>query len=139
MNWHLEQFSNNPSRSRDLSNWFNCSILKKSGHVLRKHALGFIVLAGSLPLASGPASSGDAETGRALARIWCAQCHVVALDQERATDVGPPFTEIANDPTKSNVSMTAWLTDPHPPMLTLSLSKKQIGDLVAYIKTLKAN
>jgi len=35
----LEQFSISRSRSRDLSNWFNCSILEESEHVLTKHAL----------------------------------------------------------------------------------------------------
>jgi mono/diheme cytochrome c family protein len=101
--------------------------------------LGIILLAGCLLTASGPASSGDADAGRALAQIWCAQCHVVAADQKQVSDVGPPFAQIANDPAKSSLSVAAWLADPHPPMPKLSLTQKQIGDLVAHIKTLRTD
>jgi mono/diheme cytochrome c family protein len=98
-----------------------------------------IMLASGLLMVSGPASSGDAVAGRALALNWCAQCHLVAADQERTSDIGPPFAQIANDPAKSDLRITAWLIDPHPPMPKLSLTQKQIGNLVAYIKTLKSD
>ena len=38
---------------------------------------------------------------------------------------------------KSKLSIAAWLTDPHPPMPKLSLSKDEIDNLVAYIETMK--
>ena len=57
----LEQFSIKWSRFRDLSNWFNCSILKESEHVLTKHALGrMLFLPFVLCSAIGPALAQEA-------------------------------------------------------------------------------
>ena len=101
--------------------------------------LGLLVLAGGLLIASGPAYSGDAEAGHALARTWCAHCHVVEVDQKQASDVAPPFAQIANDPSKSALGIAAWLADPHPPMPNMSLTQDEIDDLVDYIGTLKTD
>lgn len=98
-----------------------------------------ITLAGSLPFAAMPAYSGDAKAGRELAKIWCAQCHVVEAGQRQASDIGPPFAQIANDPTKTSLSIATWLTDPHPPMPKLSLTQTQINDLVTYIRAMKTD
>ncbi len=101
--------------------------------------LGLLMLAGGLLMASGPAYSADAEAGRALARIWCAYCHIAEEGQEQASDIAPPLAQIANDPSKSPSSIAAWLADPHPPMPNLNLSQREIDDLVAYIETLKTD
>jgi len=101
--------------------------------------LGLLVLAGGLLIASGPAFSGDAEVGHVLARTWCAHCHIVEANQVQASDVAPPFAQIANDPSKWPLSIAAWLADPHPPMPNLSLTQSEIDDLVAYIETLKTD
>ena len=105
----------------------------------RNRRVGLLVLAGGLLIASAPASSGDAESGRVLARAWCSQCHVVEADQAQASDVAPPFAQVANDLAKTNLGLKAWLADPHPPMPNLNLSQVQIDDLIAYIETLKTN
>lgn len=101
--------------------------------------LGTAVFAAGLLLAPGPSYAGDVKEGRALARAWCAQCHIVEANQKQASDIAPPFAQIANDPSKSPLSITAWLTDPHPPMPKLSLTQGQIEDLVAYIEAQKTN
>lgn len=100
---------------------------------------GLIVLAGSLLAAPAPALSGDAEAGRDLARRWCASCHFVEADQNRTSDGAPAFAQIANDPAKTNLDVVAWLTDPHPPMPKLSLSKREIKNLAAYIESMRTN
>lgn len=105
----------------------------------RNHHLGLLVLAGGLLIASAPAAAEDAEAGRALARSWCAHCHVVEERQAQASDIAPPFAQIANDPKKTKLGLEAWLADPHPPMPNLNLSQAQIDDLIAYIETLKTN
>ncbi len=99
----------------------------------------FVLIVGGLLMASGPAAAGDADAGRALARVWCVECHLVEVGQKQTRDVGPPFAQIANDPAKSSLSIAAWLTDPHPPMPKLSLNQKQIGDLVAHFRSLKTD
>lgn len=108
------------------------------GRPIRRH-LGQLAIAGGLLIASAPAYAGDAGAGRVLARAWCAQCHVVEADQAEASDVAPPFAQVANDPAKSKLGIAAWLAAPHPPMPNLNLSQVQIDDLVAYIETLKTD
>ncbi len=87
--------------------------------------------------ASAPAYSADVKRGEALARTWCAHCHIVAADQEQVSDSAPAFAEIANKPGRTKLGVTVWLNDPHPPMPNLNLSQDEIEDLSAYIRTLK--
>jgi mono/diheme cytochrome c family protein len=101
--------------------------------------LGLFALAGGLLVGAGTGYAGDADVGRALARTWCAQCHVVEAAQKLASDVAPPFAQIANDPTKSTSDIAVWLADPHPPMPNLSLTHVEIDHLVAYIESLKTD
>jgi hypothetical protein len=99
--------------------------------------LEFAVIAGGMLMASGPAASGDADAGRALARVWCTEYHLVEENQKQARDIEPLFAQIAGDSAKSSLSIAAWLADPHPPKL--SLSQKQISDLVAHLRSLKTD
>jgi len=99
--------------------------------------LRLIVLVGSLLGAPAPAFSGVAVSLQTNARKWCASCHIIEMDQNRASDIAPTFGQIANYPMRSKLSIAAWLTDPHPPMPKLSLSKDEIDNLVAYIETMK--
>ncbi len=101
--------------------------------------LSLLALAGGLLTAAAPAHGADAAAGHALARLWCAQCHVVDADQKRASDAAPPFDQIANDPLISPSGIAVWLIAPHPPMPKLDLTHDQINDLVAYIETLKTD
>jgi mono/diheme cytochrome c family protein len=101
--------------------------------------LGKGVLICGLALASLSAQAGNVDKGGELARNWCAQCHVVDDAQTRVTDAGPAFAQIANNPAKSRLGLSAWLADPHPPMPNLNLTQDEIDDLVAYIKSLKTN
>jgi hypothetical protein len=95
------------------------------------------VIAGGMQISSGPTASGDADAGRALARVWCTKYHLVEGKQKQARDVGQPFAQFANDPAKSSLSIAAWLADLHPPKL--SLSQKQNGGLVAHCRGLKTD
>jgi mono/diheme cytochrome c family protein len=81
----------------------------------------------------------DAEEGRRIARTWCAACHVVEATQTNASDVGPAFSQIANDPATTGEGLRNWLADPHPPMPKFRLSTRQIDDLIAYIQGLAEN
>ncbi len=101
--------------------------------------LRYVVALAALALAQPASAAGDAEAGRQLALGWCAECHVVKAEPARAVvDSAPPFTALANDPTKTNSYLRAWLFDPHLPMPKLELSRGQIDDLVAYMESLRA-
>jgi mono/diheme cytochrome c family protein len=76
----------------------------------------------------------DSRQGKNIAKRWCAPCHLVAPDQTSASADVPPFASLARS--KTDRELAAFLTDPHPKMPNLHLSREEIADLVAYIRSL---
>jgi mono/diheme cytochrome c family protein len=98
------------------------------GRTLRKpHLLGVCMV---IALASTPSLAADADQGKAIAKRWCATCHLV--DRE-----APPFASIARMPNFNENKLAFLLLLPHPNMPTLSLSRSETADLADYIATLK--
>lgn len=91
----------------------------------------FCALALANPAAAAPA---DPAQGEIIARRWCAPCHIVAADQKQASADVPSFFDIAKR--KTDGDLTSFLTDPHPKMPNLSLSRQEIGDITAYVRSL---
>ena len=98
---------------------------------------------GPLPLAAilslalaAPARSADAANGEALAKRWCAACHIVSADQTPGADNVPPFATIAKKPGFSAEKIARILMDPHPKMPDMQLSRAEARDLGAYIASL---
>ena len=90
-------------------------------------------------LASSAFAEGDAVNGAQLARHWCASCHLVGPGANAsASDTAPPFTEIAKDPAQSAERLRGWLSQPHPSMPDLMLTRQENDDLVAYLTSLKS-
>lgn len=79
----------------------------------------------------------SAERGGAIAKRWCAECHVVSADQEQASADAPPFMSIAERSEGAFGWLAAFLAEPHPVMPEMSLSRQQIRDLAAYLAALK--
>jgi mono/diheme cytochrome c family protein len=98
--------------------------------------LTLMVMAAAL-WAGNAAAAGDPRVGQAIARTWCVSCHATATGQTSATDIAPPFIDIANDPARTPTRLRTWLTDPHPPMPDPGLTRAQIDDIIAYIRTLR--
>ncbi len=76
--------------------------------------------------------------GERLARLWCANCHVVASDQTTGNPDTPPFSEIAARQNLDEDALVTMLAGTHPVMPDMSLSRAEIGALVAYIESLAA-
>jgi mono/diheme cytochrome c family protein len=88
-------------------------------------------------MARVPADAADVAQGEALARQWCASCHVVGTaDAGVRPDAPPSFVGIARRPETSESSLRAWLGTPHPNMPSFDLSRSAVEDLTAYIKSL---
>ena len=86
---------------------------------------------------AGASAAASAAAGEKLARMWCANCHVVAPDQARGNPDVPPFSEIAKRDDLSGEQIETLLSGTHPVMPDMSLSRAEIAALVAYIRTLK--
>ena len=102
---------------------------------MRKLAILFgTMFAASLCVA---AHAADTAHGKQLAQTWCAECHVVAAGQSRASADVPPFNEIAKRPGFDSGRLALFLLEPHPKMPNMALSRRDADDIAAYIATLK--
>jgi mono/diheme cytochrome c family protein len=103
---------------------------------MRPHLL-FLAVPALLLNSTMPSYSADPQHGVALAKRWCASCHVVSPDQQRANADAPPFATIARSPSFNARQLAYFLLDPHPKMPELPLSRAAADDIAAYIATLK--
>jgi mono/diheme cytochrome c family protein len=79
----------------------------------------------------------DAAQGAALAQRWCASCHVIGNAPQHPVQVDvPSFPSIAKSGRTAS-QLRVFLTKPHGSMPNLSLTRAEIGDLVAYIESLR--
>jgi len=90
----------------------------------------------ALAFSATSAIGADASNGEALARRWCAACHVVASDQRQTTGEAPPFSTIASKPDFDAAKVAFFLLNPHPRMPDMNLSRIEASDLAAYIARL---
>lgn len=84
------------------------------------------------------AASGNAEAGRQLVLRSCSSCHAVE-SAKSVSDNAPPFSDVAKTNRERPAWIRGWLMEPHPPMPTISLSRQQIDDIIAYLGTLPTN
>ena len=90
----------------------------------------------ALVVASSAASAeGSAAAGKRLSQQWCASCHQVEPNGP-AKDAAPPFAALGAQNGKDPGWIRAWLTNPHPPMQGINLSRQEIDDVVAYLQSL---
>jgi mono/diheme cytochrome c family protein len=96
-----------------------------------------LVAAGLPPSEASAQGWGDAAAGKAMAELWCAECHMVAPDQQRTLVDVPTFMEIAERVNGDFAVIEGFLIDPHPAMPEMSLTRQEIRDLIAYFATLR--
>lgn len=81
----------------------------------------------------------DARTGQKIAEKLCVTCHIVGREAASASvpaDV-PSFERIANKPGQTVEAIAGRIVVPHPPMPQIELTREEIGDLAAYIISLR--
>lgn len=94
-------------------------------------------VAGALVLALfDESTAADPARGHSIAVHWCSECHIVAPGQGRGSDSVPTFAQIRASERLDEGKLSAFLAAPqHSRMPNLSLTRSEIADLVAYIRT----
>lgn len=100
-----------------------------------RSALSFLVLAVAI-LPSLAVAAGNAKRGRAIADRWCAACHLVSPEQVEASADVLSFMSVAEASAGDLGWLSGFLADPHPVMPDMSLTRREIQDLVAYFESL---
>jgi len=82
---------------------------------------------------------GDPRLGLGIAREDCAACHAVLRVEDRSPNPNAPtFGAIANVPGMTATALHVALQSPHKTMPNVMLEPDELGNLIAYILTLKA-
>lgn len=97
-------------------------------------AIGAAAAAASVGAVKAQTARPDPANGEALARRWCASCHVVSADQKSAASDAPTFASIGRSGEITAQGLALFLLSPHPNMPDMALTRKEVADLVAYIR-----
>ena len=108
------------------------SIVQQSIRLLASGLTAAFLIAGQ----SANAAEADPVAGETLAKRWCVACHDIG-QSATVKDGAPSFVEVARHPEFSPDRLKVWLSDPHPPMPKLDLSRQSIDNLISYIRSLK--
>jgi len=80
------------------------------------------------------AVAADADKGKVIAQRWCASCHLVSPEQNKASVDVPSFMDIAKRRSDGK-SLRTFLADPHPVMPQMALTRDDVADVVRYIQS----
>lgn len=106
-----------------------------------KPAIAFAALAATvfgLQLAAlgQAARPGNPDRGRGIAAGWCADCHALAADGPGKG--APSFAAIAERFADDTEILAAIIAYPHPPMRNIGLKREDVGDMLAFIDSLRS-
>ncbi len=107
-----------------------------------------LVAVAAIAIAGAPATFGwaqatkgwkpDSRRGLHLAETLCAACHLIRSDGSGTVVEGvPSFRAIANRPGQTGERIASVLINPHAPMPRMQLTRREIGDLIAYLETFR--
>ena len=81
---------------------------------------------------------GDPAAGLAYARENCTDCHAVEPNDFNSPSLeAPGFEEIANVPAMSELALVSFFQTSHELMPNFVVPSEEVGNLVAYILSLK--
>jgi cytochrome c2 len=108
---------------------------KNMSRVLAKILPALLLLI--IAVAQAAAAETNASAGSRIAQRWWVNCHVISSAQTGTVTQGPPsFPTIAKSG-MSNDQLRAFLSHPHDAMPDLALTRDEIDDLIAYIRSLQ--
>ena len=97
------------------------------------------IVAAVLLLCSAPTSASNVEQGRRLARLYCAKCHAIDKVSPSPLKIAPPLRTLHERyPIETlQESLAEGIVTGHPTMPQFSFDGDQVGDFIAFLKTLE--
>ncbi len=88
---------------------------------------------------TGTANAASAQRGLVLVRTHCASCHSVDKVTQSPLRIAPPFRTLHERYPVEDLeeSLSEGITTGHPTMPEFSFDPGQVGDIIAYLKTLE--
>ena len=90
-------------------------------------------------IAMDPVAAANPQQGKRLALLYCAKCHAIDKFSRSPLRIAPPFRTLHERyPVESlQEALAEGIVTGHPTMPEFSFDADQVGDLIAYLKTLE--
>jgi cytochrome c len=104
-----------------------------------KHAIFCNILIMSAALFGAPSHASSPEQGKRLALTWCAKCHAIDKLSPSPLKIAPPFRELHERYPVDMLqeALAEGLVTGHPTMPEFRFDADQVGDFLAFLKTLE--
>ena len=103
--------------------------------------LAFAVLASAmLACGTAPAIASNAEQGKRLALTYCSKCHATDKVSPSPLSIAPPFRTLHERYPVDTLqeALAEGIVTGHPSMPEFRFDADQVGDFIAFLKTLEA-
>ena len=107
-------------------------------HSTMRAAVGILLVAG-LACGSVPAAASNVQQGRRLAQTYCAKCHAIDKVSPSPLRIAPPFRTLHERyPVETlQEALAEGIVTGHPNMPEFSFDADQVGDFIAFLKSLE--
>ena len=103
--------------------------------------VGGLIMALALSVVATPATGANVEQGRRLARLYCARCHAIDKVSPSPLKIAPPFRTLHERYPVAMLeeALAEGISTGHPSMPEFSFEPEQVGDFIAFLKSLEGN
>jgi mono/diheme cytochrome c family protein len=106
---------------------------------IRPTIIGCVALAVAQMLSAAPAVASSVQQGKRLAMTYCAKCHAIDKVSPSPLTIAPPFRTLHERyPVEMlQEALAEGIVTGHPSMPQFSFDADQVGDFIAFLKTLE--
>src|ERR1700745_3033223 len=100
---------------------------------------GGILVATTLLCSVNPAAAANPQQGKRLALTYCARCHAIDKVSPSPLKIAPPFRTLHERYPAEMLqeALAEGIVTGHPTMPQFSFDADQVGDFIAFLKTLE--